>query len=258
MVPAERWWAPFTCPACGGPVTRRDGALSCANCPESVPVVDGIPRYPVAVDRPAMPAVFDALAPIYETPMWFPVMYRLIGGPGAPADDRAAIADGLDAGGGDVLDVACGTGRFTRYVASEASVAWGIDVSDGMLRTAARRAERAGLGNVAFARMDAGDLRFESGRFDCVACCWALHLFPDRRTVLEEVGRVLKPGGRFAGTTLTDGSVLALPGAREGLGRTIGAHVFDSEELRTLLLEAGFTDVGLDRRGAALFFGASR
>ncbi|MFB6080720.1 MAG: class I SAM-dependent methyltransferase [Haloferacaceae archaeon] len=252
----ERGVDAFTCPACGAPVTYRDGALRCTRCSEEVPVVDGVPRYPVSVDQPTGPAAFDALSTIYETPLWFPLVYRIIGGPRAPADDRPAIADLLDATGGRVLDVACGTGRFTRYVAAEAAFAWGVDVSGGMLRRAVRYADRAGRTNVAFARMSADDLQFARDWFDAVACCWAFHLFPDRPAVLAAIRRVLSPGGRFAGTTLCGGSVLAAPGARRWLERTRGIHVFDADELRALLVQVGFTDVELAARGAALFFGA--
>lgn len=246
------------CPSCDRPLARGGDRLRCTDCGETVPVVDGVPRFPVAVERSDLASFFDRLSPVYETPLWFPVVYRVTGGPFAPPDDRATVADSLDAAGGDVLDVACGTGRFTRYVADEAAFVWGIDASEGMLRRARRYAGRDGTGNVGFARMAADDLRFGDDGFDAVACCWALHLFPDVAAALTEIGRVLKPGGRLAGTTLTDGYGLGQPCVREGLRHAVGAHVFDAGDLRSRLREAGFGPVEFERFGAALFFGAVR
>lgn len=77
-----------------------------------------------------------------------------------------------------------------------------------MLRRASNYAERADLDNVSFARMAAGDLRFADDTFDGVACCWVIHLFPDVAAALAEMRRVLRPGGRVAGSTLTDEYVL--------------------------------------------------
>jgi ubiquinone/menaquinone biosynthesis C-methylase UbiE len=45
---------------------------------------------------------------------------------------------------------------------------------------------------------DALDLPFPDERFEAVNCCGALHLFPDVPRSLEEIRRVLTPGGRFA------------------------------------------------------------
>ncbi|MDG5761524.1 methyltransferase domain-containing protein [Natronococcus sp. A-GB1] len=247
-----------TCPACEAPLTSRADALHCPACSETVPVVDGIPRFPVAVEQSAGPPVFDALASIYETPLWFPVVYRVLGGPRAPIDDRSTIVEALDVAGGDVLDVACGTGRVTRVLAADAAAVWGIDLSLEMLRRARRDAMRDGHDNVVVARMNAEDLCFEDEAFEGVACGWALHLFADIPTTVAEIQRVLAPGGRFAGTTLSAESPLALPAAQYGLAQTIGAHVFDHEELRDLLLETGFRTVQLERYGAALFFSARK
>lgn len=245
-----------TCPSCDHALAPRDGALECPDCGERVPVTDGVARFPVDVDGSALQGAFDHLAAVYETRVWFPVVYRAIAGSLSPDDDRATVAGHLDAAGGDVLDVACGTGRFTRHVAGEAAFAWGIDLSDGMLERARRYADRDGVGNVSFARMDAADLHFGDDAFDGVACCWALHLFPDVPAALSEVRRVLAPGGRFAGVTLTGGGPLGLPGARTAARRIPGVRTFDPGELRASLMDAGLATVEFERRGAALFFGA--
>lgn len=253
----DRTGVTLTCPRCEAALSARDRELRCDTCGESVPVVDGIPHFPVAAGS-TVPSAFDALSSIYETRFWFPVVYRLIGGLRAPADDRSLLADALDGAGAEVLDVACGTGRFTRYIATDAAFVWGIDVSTGMVRRAQRYAARDGLDAIAFARMDAENLRFKEATFDGVSCCWALHLFGEIPTAVAEMYRVLTPDGRLVGTTLSRDWLLALPGARSVLRRTIGVRVFDREGLRDLLFDAGFTTVQFERYGAALFFSAEK
>lgn len=254
MTTRERNISALICPSCGQTVTYQEGMIECTACSETVPVSDGIPKFPVADDQSESQTFFDLLSLIYESSLYFPVMYRVIAGPFAPADDRATVAAFLDASGDDVLDVACGTGRFTRYIAEQASFVWGIDVSEGMLEQAQEYAQRDGIENILFARMAADELFFTSATFDSVACGWALHLFPDIPAALTEMNRVLKPGGRLAGTTLTDDYLLAIPGIQQTLGQLVGAYTFEKEELRTLLLETGFTTVTFNRHGAALFF----
>ncbi|ELZ21030.1 methyltransferase type 11 [Haloterrigena salina JCM 13891] len=262
----------YVCRRCGWGLSRRDGELDCPNCGVAVPIVDEIPRFPVpdAVDESAHETFFDRLAPVYETPVWFRPLYRFVGGATAPRDDRSTIASMLDleaesgtepAAEGDteapsVLDVACGTGRITRRVARDATSVLGVDISGGMLERAQRYAAREGLENVAFARMSADELWIDDGAFDRVACCWALHLFPDVDAALAELHRVLRSGGRLVGTTIVDEYVLGASPVRAVARLTVGAEPFDVESFRDRLREAGFSSLEFDRRGAALFFRA--
>lgn len=257
MVDLGRTGVVLTCPACGDALSPQPTAFRCESCGESVPVVDGIPEFPVTDVDPALPPVFDLLASVYDTPVWFPIVYRLLGGPHAPADDRALLADALAPSGDELLDVACGTGRFTRSIADEAAHVWGIDVSRGMLQRAQRYAVRDGLETVAFARMSADEIRFADEAFDGVACCWALHLFADVSRAITEMHRVLTSGGRLVGTTLSETGLLALPGMQR-LRDAIGVSTYGLEELRDLLFDAGFSTVQFERYGAALFFSAEK
>ena len=270
MTSLERGSTAFTCPNCSTSLLPGTGALECPDCTEEVPVVDEIPRFVDASDAPTA-SFFDHLSSIYETPLWFAVMYRALLFPRLPPDDRLLVSTYLAEGhfrertspSGEtgleehaVLDVARGTGRFTRYIAASADHVWGVDISPRMLGQARKYASRDGVENVTFALMDANELQFESEFFDGVACCWALHLFPNVEHVLEEVHRILSPGGRFAGTTLADASLLATAPVQLSIRQTLGARVFEQEQFRTLLQGAGFQEVTLERRGGGLFFGA--
>jgi demethylmenaquinone methyltransferase/2-methoxy-6-polyprenyl-1,4-benzoquinol methylase len=96
-----------------------------------------------------------------------------------------------------VLDLACGTGDLTmllarRYRDGEVS---GVDLSPAMLARARRRRGAEGL---RFRLGDLGRLPFPSGHFDVVTGGYALRNAPSLSVALQEVQRVLKPGGTAA------------------------------------------------------------
>ena len=100
--------------------------------------------------------------------------------------------------GDDVLlDLACGTGAAVRDAAKTASRVVGLDLSPGMIAQARERAEAAGLTNVEFQVGDvSGQLPFADGAFTALVCTTAFHHFPRPRETIEEISRVLAPGGR--------------------------------------------------------------
>lgn len=122
-----------------------------------------------------------------------------------PAFGRRFAERALDAlvvvRGARVLDVACGTGIFARLAArvvgSQGRVV-GLDRSPRVVEVA----ERADLtGMVDWAQWPGGRLPFPDGSFDVVACQHGLHRFTEPLPVLEEMHRVLAPGGRLGVTT---------------------------------------------------------
>lgn len=99
-----------------------------------------------------------------------------------------------------ILDVGTGTGIVANYAArvlkGSGSIV-GIDLSEGMLRTAATNADRAGLENVKFLRIDAENLGLSDQSFDSVLSMCAMMHFPDALKALREMHRVLKPEGHL-------------------------------------------------------------
>ena len=67
----------------------------------------------------------------------------------------------VDAKDGVGLDVACGTGFFTRPLAQKMRIVYGIDTSMGMLEKATEYAREKGIGNICFARSRAERLHFK-------------------------------------------------------------------------------------------------
>ena len=96
---------------------------------------------------------------------------------------------------GDVLEVAVGTGlNLPHYPAGVALT--GVDLSDGMLDLARRRA--ADLGRpVTLLQGDAHALPFDDASFDTTVCTLGLCAIPDAEAALGEMVRVLRPGGRL-------------------------------------------------------------
>jgi ubiquinone/menaquinone biosynthesis C-methylase UbiE len=154
-----------------------------------------------------------------------------------------------------VLDLGAGTGRNSGYFLESGASVVAADVSMGMLRVLARK---AGAGQpIDLVRCDAVSLPFEDSVFDAVAFIAALHHIPDgggRRVALGEVERVTVDGGVVL---ITVWAPRERPkGAREavsdgGRGKDICVpwadkgeryyHIFSPDELRALLVEAGFS-----------------
>ncbi|WP_349827939.1 class I SAM-dependent methyltransferase [Brevibacterium litoralis] len=101
-----------------------------------------------------------------------------------------------------VLEVGCGAGQCSRWVALQGAVATGIDLSSGMLEQAARMQRDnplpAGVTPPTYLEADARKLPFPSGSFDLAFSSYgALPFVKDADAVLAEVDRVLRPGGLF-------------------------------------------------------------
>lgn len=101
--------------------------------------------------------------------------------------------------GDKVLDVSCGSGLVTLPIAERVSPGGSvaaIDLSEGMIEKASKRAERKGINNIIFRRMNAEVLDFEDETFDAVICSLGLMYFPNPKKALKEIHRVMKSGGK--------------------------------------------------------------
>ena len=98
----------------------------------------------------------------------------------------------LKVGVGDVvIDVGCGNGTLLKALAKLGSLAVGVDVSKEMLKAAKRK-----LGSEAYLTLaDAEALPFRGGGFTAAFLVTVIHDLPNPLRCLEEVYRVLKPGG---------------------------------------------------------------
>ena len=92
------------------------------------------------------------------------------------------------------MDLGCGTGALLEQVVKLDCVknAHGLDLSEKMLEQARQKNI-----NAALVQGDSEKLPFENDFFDVVYCNDSFHHYPNPKTVLAEVKRILKPGGNF-------------------------------------------------------------
>ena len=98
-----------------------------------------------------------------------------------------------------VLDLCCGTGDWTfdlsKAVGKSGKVV-GLDFSENMLKVAQTKLDKKDNSNIEFIQGNAMAIPFEKEMFDAVTIGYGLRNTPDYLTVLREIFRVLKPGGK--------------------------------------------------------------
>jgi ubiquinone/menaquinone biosynthesis C-methylase UbiE len=149
--------------------------------------------------------------------------------------------------GDRLLDVGCGTGFLLLAAAQRCGQAVGVDVTPAMLAEAKRRAEEAGLANVALREANAEALPFADSRFDAVLTRLTLHHMADPGRVLSEMYRVCRAGGRFTICDIIAADDLSRADLHNRMERLRDpSHVrhFAAAELLRLVEEAGFTVTG--------------
>ena len=115
--------------------------------------------------------------------------------------ERSGIKQGMT-----VVDLGCGSGAFTPFVArvvGETGKVYAVDIQPAMLKQLERKlakAENQDIRNIEPKQASAYDLPFEDGAVDLVYMVTVLQEIPDRSRALREISRVLKPGGILAVT----------------------------------------------------------
>jgi 2-polyprenyl-3-methyl-5-hydroxy-6-metoxy-1,4-benzoquinol methylase len=102
--------------------------------------------------------------------------------------------------GMNVLDAGCGPGRLTIPIADAVGPhgeVTAIDIQEGMLHEAQKRAHSANLSNIHFLQVGAGEGKLEHNRFDRAVMVTVLGEIPNREAALEDIFGALKPGGRL-------------------------------------------------------------
>src|SRR5205823_15037693 len=99
----------------------------------------------------------------------------------------------LDLGSGGGIDVLLSAKRV-----GPTGKAYGLDMTDEMLALANENKRRAGAQNVEFLKGEIEDIPLPNASVDVIISNCVINLSGDKRKVLSEAFRVLKPGGRFA------------------------------------------------------------
>jgi len=113
-----------------------------------------------------------------------------------------------DVQGLQVLDVACGTGHYSRIMRKlGAARVVGVDLSPDMVRVARQTEEQEPLGNIEYHAQDAGDME-TLGQFDLAVAVYLFHYatsLEHLQGMCHSVARNLRPGGRFVTFVLNPG-----------------------------------------------------
>jgi ubiquinone/menaquinone biosynthesis C-methylase UbiE len=148
-----------------------------------------------------------------------------------------------------ILDLGCGTGivaRLLRERLGGAARIAGVDISAQMIAKA-----RAIAPELDWYEGNALALPLADGSFDIVLSQQMLQFVPDRAAAVREIKRVLAPGGRLVASTWKPRREQPM---WDALGQLAERHLgpandkrwsLDAAELRTLLADAGFTDIQL-------------
>ena len=151
--------------------------------------------------------------------------------------------------GETVLDLGSGAGADALISARRvgpAGRAIGLDMTDEMLELARANAREAGIDNVEFVKGYIEDIPLADASVDIVISNCVINLSADKRKVLAEAARVLRPGGRFAVSDVIadpDMDEATRTDMQQWTGCVAGALTRD--EFEQVLAEAGLTDIEL-------------
>lgn len=205
-----------------------------------------------------------------EDPLWarfydWTVEHERVGGliwrAGMGSDLRelydATAEIGRQPAGSRILDIPCGGGVALRGLRPGQGVEYvAADISQAMLdRTASAARDRGVSDQVKPQIADVGKLPFADGEFDLVVSFTGLHCFPDPHRAINEIVRVLRPGGVLTGSTLLNDAGLRYAPIRP-VGRAIDilGPGLTYGEAAAWLAAAGLGHITVDRSGAFGYF----
>jgi len=150
---------------------------------------------------------------------------------------------------GEVLEIGIGTGLNLPHYGPNVSRVRAVDPNPMLpVRVTERRA--AVRFPVEISHHSAERLPYEDRTFDCVVSTWTLCTIPNPVTALQEVGRVLKPGGRFLflehGRS-DAGKIAAWQDRLNPLQNVIGCGCNLNRQIDRLITQASLTITQLDR-----------
>jgi SAM-dependent methyltransferase len=142
-----------------------------------------------------------------------------------------------------VCEIGFGPGRTLGLLAAAGAEVTGVEVSDAMVATAARRNTKAiAAGRISLHHGDGTTLPVPDDSLDKVLSVHNFYFWPDPRATLAEIARALRPGGRLVLTSIADDRPLS---ARFDPAIYRVPAITDAT---AWLREAGFVDVRVERR----------
>jgi len=147
----------------------------------------------------------------------------------------------LDLGSGGGIDVLLSARRV-----GPTGKVYGLDMTDEMLELARENQRKAGVENVEFLRGEIEAIPLPDRSVDVIISNCVVNLSGDKRKVIAEAFRVLKPGGRFAVSDVVVRGEMPSP-VRQSMELWVGcvAGALSEDEFRTYLAETGFDQIDI-------------
>jgi SAM-dependent methyltransferase len=190
----------LACPRCRGGLSRSGpagaperGALRCGPCGEEYPAPGGIPALRLAGDpRTEGVREFYSRTPF---PAYPPRDSLSALRARAARSDFARRLDESIPGDALVLELGCGTGQLSLYLATADRVVVGADLARASLELAVEAGDRYAVTGVHFVETDLNAPGLARDAFDVVVCSGVLHHTPDPRSAFASVAQLVRPGG---------------------------------------------------------------
>jgi len=148
----------------------------------------------------------------------------------------------LDLGSGGGIDVLLSAKRV-----GPTGKAYGLDMTDEMLALARQNQAQAGATNVEFLKGEIENIPLPDRSVDVIISNCVINLSADKRRVLQEAVRVLRPGGRFAvSDVVCRGEIPSV--VRRNMELWVGcvAGALQDDQYRQLLADVGFVDIDIE------------
>lgn len=241
----------LACPACHGPLDYQEMCIACIACGVEYGWSDNIPD--LVAPECAHPEQYpEAIVGIYESqsrPRFVRTMAADWADVVTPSREEAYLVKFLTPVEGPVVDLACGAGGWTKFVARHIgpSDVIALDYSVAMLKAC-----RAAVPGISLVRASASALPFPSASLGGMNCSDALQALPDAARAFAEASRCLRPGAPFTVFTFREA---ASPYAYfQHRLPTNPRTLFSHAQIRELANNTGFDVIDMGGPGQALFF----
>ena len=223
----------LACPSCCGGLeyvgadkdALQAGTLTCSRCKQDYPIADGIPHF---IQPEKLTGFNRRFARMYNWMSWgyrlfSKVAFAYIGM--TEETGRREVTDRLEPRGGRVLEVSVGPGVNLPYLVkrSDVSAVVGLDISLGQLKRCQSYVARKGW-DVDLLLGNGEQLPVQDETFDGVFHVGGINFFNDKKSAIDEMIRVAKPGARILISDETEkgaqGYEKYIPGFKKSFGGT--------------------------------------
>lgn len=160
-----------------------------------------------------------------------------------------------------ILDVGCGTGEISAYMAQFAASVFGFDASNNMVQWAQKN---FATHNTSFAQCRVEDFS-STQKYDLATMFFCFHWFADKQKALNNVSASLKNNGEFFGTFSTSNmpeqprhaiikNMMEKWNVQNNFDQSMGRSAVTPEDLKTMLANAGFDIIICELQSRDIFF----